>query len=101
MFKINTAFLKRFKSAPSYLKMPAAALDISDHSIKYMDYKINKDGSIIPENIEKKIIKDGIIVEGDIQDVESLAKELGYFRKKYPNKNRSNLFGRIVIRRRK
>ncbi len=77
-------FADLFKE-PAFLRLPAAAIDISDRSIKYMELKRVKDGNFVPAFYEKKSIKDGIVKNGDIQSVEALSEELSYFRKKYRN----------------
>ncbi len=78
----NLNLLKAFKP-PRCLSLPAAAFDVSDHSIKYMEVKPLKDVGLVPSVYEERKIKEGIIKEGDIQDLDALVEELRRFRKKY------------------
>ncbi len=83
MFKLNIKSILKKIGAPTYYKLPAAALDISDHSIKYMELKKTELG-YLPENYEKFTIPENIIKSGEILDLEALRDELKKIRIKYP-----------------
>jgi len=68
---------------PEYVLLPDCNLDISDHSIKYMEVKEVGPNTIIPDVYDRKEIEKGIIIDGAIQDLDKLKKELDFFRKKY------------------
>jgi type IV pilus assembly protein PilM len=71
--KQNT-FYKLFPP-PSFLKMQAIGLDISDESIHFIQLLDSKNGTIIGKFGEKKISK-GIIESGEIKKKEELVKIL-------------------------
>ncbi len=74
--------LKAFQ-VPSYLSLPAAAFDLSDRTIKYMEVRHEPGVGILPAVYEERKIKKGIIISGDVQDVEALVLELKSFKKRY------------------
>ncbi len=68
---------------PAYVLLPDCHLDISDHSIKYMEVRKKGIHTTIPEVYDRREIAKGIIIDGTIQDKERLKKELKYFREKH------------------
>ncbi len=60
---------------PAFLTLPAAGIDISDTSIKYLDAQRTKDG-LIPQSFATMRLQNGIIVDGVVKDVDGLAKAL-------------------------
>lgn len=61
--------------APEYLTMPAAALDISPNSIKYLDGKYTPKGCL-PQAFDEVFLKEGVIVNGVIEDEEAFINAL-------------------------
>ncbi len=67
---------------PDFLTMPAAAIDISDTSIKYMDTEYTSSGSI-PRKFDSVVLPEGIVAGGVVQDVAALASFLKPLREKH------------------
>lgn len=57
--------------APHYLEMPAAGLDISDQSVKYVQLE-RKDGSLAVKKFGSKPMPKGLIEEGNVKQKEKL-----------------------------
>lgn len=60
---------------PKFLAMPAVGIDISDDSIRFVELVKSKYGKILSKFGERKI-PTGIVLNGEIQDVEKLSEEL-------------------------
>lgn len=60
---------------PKFLAMPAVGIDISDDSIRFAELKNTKEGKTLSKFGEYKIPK-GLVLNGEIQDVEKLSLEL-------------------------
>ncbi len=67
---------------PGFLSMPAAAIDISDTSIKYMDTEYTSAGSI-PRRFDSVVLPEGIVSGGVVQDVVALASFLKPLQEKH------------------
>lgn len=72
----------RFFPPPFFLNFPTAGVDISETSIKVLKLKETKDGRI-PDFFEEKRIALGIISQGEIKDLSSLATVLIGLKRKY------------------
>lgn len=68
-------FFARLFPVPKFLSMPAVGVDISDNSVKFVELKNAKEGKILSKFGEYPI-PDGLVLNGDIQDVDKLSKEL-------------------------
>lgn len=64
---------------PKFLSMPAAGIDISDTSIKYLDAEYSAAG-LIPRTFDYARIQSGIVVDGVVKDDEALAEALAELR---------------------
>lgn len=71
---LRNSFKKLFP-IPSYLEMPSFGLDISDESIRYVEFKTTKDGIRIGKYGEKKIPK-GIVESGKIKEEKKIEEIL-------------------------
>ncbi|MFQ5661918.1 MAG: type IV pilus assembly protein PilM [Candidatus Paceibacteria bacterium] len=60
---------------PKFLAMPAVGIDISDDSIRFVELKNSRKGKILSRFGEYKIPM-GLVLNGEIQDVEKLSQEL-------------------------
>ena len=60
---------------PKFLAMPAVGIDISDDSIRFVELKNSKEGKILSKFGEQKI-PSGLVLNGEIQNVEKLSEEL-------------------------
>lgn len=60
---------------PVFLTLPAAGIDISDTSIKYLDARRTPRG-LIPHSFDTLRLPNGIIVDGVVKDVDRLAEAL-------------------------
>ncbi len=67
---------------PKFLAMPAAGLDISDTSIKYMTADFTKAG-FIPKVIDTMRLEAGIVSGGVVKDAHALAQALATLREKH------------------
>lgn len=71
---LRNSFKKLFP-IPSYLEMPSFGLDISDESIRYVEFKTTKGGIRIGKYGEKKIPK-GIVESGKIKEEKKIEEIL-------------------------
>lgn len=60
---------------PEFLSMPAAGIDISDTSIKYLDASYTSAG-LVPRVFDSIRLPRGIVVDGVVEDVSGLAEAL-------------------------
>ena len=81
MSKFVNWFVKSFP-APEYITMPAAALDISPNSIKYLDGKYDYKGCL-PQTFDEVFLDKGVIDKGIIQDEEVFINALKTLRHKH------------------
>lgn len=82
---MNSSFVYRFVQLfppPDFLSMPAAGIDISDSSVKYIDAQFAR-GGYIPNTIDSLPLETGIVVGGVVRDSTRLAAVLTQFRKKH------------------
>lgn len=70
---------------PEFLSMPAAAIDISDTSIKYLDTQYTTAG-YIPRNFSSVPLPEGVVSGGAVRDIVALGAALSPLRKKYKRK---------------
>jgi len=70
---------------PKFLSMPAAAIDISDTSIKYLDAKYSSSG-YIPKKFDVLRIPSGVVSAGVVQNVDALASSLRILQKRHKRK---------------
>ncbi|MDP6387965.1 MAG: pilus assembly protein PilM [Candidatus Pacebacteria bacterium] len=69
------SFFTRVFPTPKFLAMPAVGIDISDDSIRFVELVNKKEGKILSRFGEYKIPA-GLVLNGEIQDVEKLSEEL-------------------------
>jgi type IV pilus assembly protein PilM len=69
----------RFFPVPKFLTMPAAGVDISDNSVRFLEFA-DKPGKVLNKFGEYPI-PDGIISKGNIKDVKALSGILGKLKK--------------------
>ena len=81
MSKIADWFVKSFP-APEYITMPAAALDISPNSIKYLDGKYDYKGCL-PQAFDEVFLDKGVIDKGIIQDEEAFVDAIKSLKSKH------------------
>lgn len=67
---------------PEFLAMPAAGIDISDSSVKYLDAQF-ENGGYIPKTFDALPLEQGIVVDGVVRNPDALAEVLAVFRKKH------------------
>lgn len=67
---------------PRYLEMSAAGLDISDQTIRFMEFAKSKNG-LIPTLFGEEKLPQGVIVSGEINKKDELIKILSFLRRKY------------------
>lgn len=67
---------------PSFLSMPAAGVDISDTSIKYLDAAYNRAG-YVPRAFDTLQLPRGVVVDGVVEDGNALAQALRNLREKH------------------
>ena len=60
---------------PAFLSMPAAGVDVSDSSIKYLDAVYTRDG-LVPRVFDVLRIEKGIVVDGVVENTSALAEAL-------------------------
>ena len=60
---------------PEFLAMPAAGIDISDSSIKYLDATYAAEG-LVPRVFDTMRLPKGVVVDGIVQDIPRLAEAL-------------------------
>lgn len=65
-------WILKYFPTPSYLRMPAIGIDISDRSFKYIELKKNKDLFLVARH-GTKIIPEGIVESGEIKQKDKLA----------------------------
>ncbi|NUQ57191.1 MAG: pilus assembly protein PilM [Candidatus Paceibacter sp.] len=82
--KTDNFFFKLFPP-PDYLKMPALCLDISDRSLKYMEFA-GGSGGISLKKYGLFPIPEGVIERGEIKQKEKLAEVLRPIQKKLKNR---------------
>ncbi|MFH0755289.1 MAG: pilus assembly protein PilM [bacterium] len=71
--KIN--FLKKILSAPNYLNLPFAGIEICNRSIKYIEFA-NKKGLFFVKNFGEILLPSDIIKDGDVLNKDILIKTL-------------------------
>jgi len=67
---------------PDFLSMPAAAIDISDTSVKYFDVEYI-DAGFVPRNFDSIPLKEGVVVDGIVHDIHAMSEVLAMFKKRY------------------
>lgn len=67
--------------APKFLAMPAVGIDISDDSIRFVELVDSRKGKILSKFGEHKI-PTGLVLNGEIQDIEKLSQELKKLKEK-------------------
>jgi len=72
---LHTHKLAAFFPPPEFLVMPAAGIDISDTSIKYLDAKYSSAG-LVPRVFDSIRLNSGIIKNGVVTDISGLAGAL-------------------------
>lgn len=72
---LHTNKIAAFFPPPEFLSMPAAGIDISDTSIKYLDATYTHAG-LVPGTFDFIRLGKGIVVNGVVQDVAGLAAAL-------------------------
>lgn len=68
---------------PEFLSMPAAGIDISDTSIKYLD-AIYSSAGLVPRTFDSVRLPNGVVVNGIVEDTTKLAAALRELRKRHP-----------------
>lgn len=76
----NKSFLRKFFPIPKFLMMPATGVDISDNSIRFIEFENKRDGRVI-KKFGNYNIPNGIISKGEIQDIAKLTDILKVFKK--------------------
>lgn len=66
---------------PEFLKMPYAGIDISDTSVKFVEFK-ESDGNLTLSNYGEERFSPGVVKEGEIIDAKQLIAVLSNVRKK-------------------
>ncbi len=84
MYNIDTMKISDFFPVPSYLRMPAIGLDISDKSLKYIEFR-RKGKTIELLKYDRKAIPKDIIESGLIKKTEEFIQILKNFRKEIKN----------------
>lgn len=82
---MSSSLLYRFIQVfppPEFLAMPAAGIDISDSSVKYLDAQF-ENGGYIPKTFDALPVDAGIVVDGVVRTPDALAEVLAVFRKKH------------------
>lgn len=74
-FTKKRSFFSRLFPVPKFLSMPAAGIDISDNSIRFVEFIDTHKGKKLFKFGEYSI-PDGVVLNGEIQDVETLSKKL-------------------------
>jgi len=72
----------KFFPTPHFLLRPAVGLDISDRSIRFAEL-IKKDSEIVLGDYGEKEIPEGVLVEGDIKDIDILKDVLKNIKEVY------------------
>jgi len=72
---LHTTKIAALFPPPEFLAMPAAGIDISDTSIKYLDATYSKAG-LIPHDFDSIHLPKDVVVNGTVKDVSGLAKAL-------------------------
>lgn len=70
----------RFFPLPKYLQMPTVGIDISDHSVRFIEFEI-KGGRLSLKRFGQRSIPDGALSYGDIKDrakIQDVLKKLAY-----------------------
>lgn len=67
---------------PDFLSMPAAGIDISDSSVKYLDAQFQQ-GGYIPKTFDALPLEQGIVVGGVVHDSNRLAQVLAEFKRRH------------------
>jgi len=78
-------FFTDFFPPPAYLLMPALGLDISDHSVKYVELE-RKKGQIFVRRFGEHLIPRGLIESGEIKNKEKLIVFLKALQKELKSK---------------
>ena len=71
--------------APKYLTMPAAAIDISPNSVKYLEGVYTAKGCL-PQEFDEVFLPEGVIKDGAVQDEDALTEALLQLKQKYNRK---------------
>ena len=82
MYKLHMSSIAAGFPPPKLLSMPAAGIDVSDTSIKYLDAEYSS-GGLIPRTFDSVRLEKGIVVDGVVKQREALAKALGELRGKH------------------
>ncbi|MDP2650040.1 MAG: pilus assembly protein PilM, partial [bacterium] len=72
---LHTYRLATMFPPPGFLSMPAAGIDISDTSIKYLDAAYNRAG-YVPRDFDSMRLPRGIVVDGVVENKDALAEAL-------------------------
>ncbi len=88
MDNLLTNRILAFFPPPQFLEMPAAGIDISDTSIKYID-AVHTRAGMVPRTVRKIDLEEGIVENGIVRNVDKLAQALKDFsykdKRKYAN----------------
>ncbi len=79
MHGLHTNRIAALFPPPEFLSMPAAGIDISDTSIKYLDAQCTPEG-LLPRIFDSVPLEEGVVVDGVVRDVEALATALNELR---------------------
>lgn len=75
MHGLHTHTLAALFPPPSFLTMPAAGIDVSDTSIKYLDAQYTTAG-LVPRVFDSMRLPRGIVVDGVVENPQQLAEAL-------------------------
>lgn len=80
MMKGITALFLRFFPPPQFISLPAVGVDVSDTSLKYMQF--TKDGALLQLGAWGDLkIPDGVVEQGVVKDVSALGKVIAEVKK--------------------
>jgi|SRR3989344_6112006 len=74
------SFFARFFPPPRFLAMPAIGIDISDRSVKYAKL-VDRDARRLLDDFGERLIPEGVLVKGSIQQTDALAEILRNLKK--------------------
>ncbi len=74
-----TSPVSKFFPVPGYLQVPAVGIDLSDRSIKYIEFKKTSEGLRL-KRFGKKSIDKGLVESGIVKNSEGLIKQLKLLR---------------------
>ena len=72
---MKTNFVKKIFRSPNYLSMPAVGVDITNHSVRYIDFN-NKSGKLSIKKYGEIQLLPGVIKDGEILSKDILVKSL-------------------------